>query len=214
VAALTRRFARALPALLGIAVLGCASAPVEIQRLGAPEPGHAVKRIAVAPPIVAPGARIVESDAGAVIGSRLVEALAGQPEIEYVTPGEVESSLAQRGLSLHASDPQQIGAELARTFGADAVLYATIHDYVSRIGGTRGATRPATVGFDLELRLADGTRLWAGSYREQQQALFDDLLSLPRAAERGFTWLDAPALAAYGSRELVRSLAQERRQWK
>jgi hypothetical protein len=214
VAALTRARARGLAALLGFAALACASAsPVAIESLPGPEPGRAVKRIAVAPPVVSPRAGIVEADATSVIGSRVVEALAGQPEIEYVTPDEVAVWLEQRGLAL-ATDPQQLGGELARTFGADAVLYAIVHDYVSRIGGDHGATRPAAVGFDLELRLPEGTRIWAGSYREEQRSLSDDVLSLPRAAERHFTWVDAPGLAAYGARELVRSLGEERSRWR
>jgi hypothetical protein len=210
-----RRGAQIRPVLLGLAALACASAsPVAIESLPGPEPGRAVKRIAVAPPVVSPRAGIVEADAISVIGSRVVEALAAHPEIEYVTPDEVALWLEQRGLSLATSDPQQLGGELARTFGADAVLYAIVHDYVSRIGGEHGATRPAVVGFDLELRLPEGTRIWAGSYREEQQSLSDDVLSLPRAAERRFTWLDAPALAAYGARELVRSLGEERSRWR
>jgi hypothetical protein len=173
-----------------------------------------VNRIALAPLVVAPSARQVEPDATEMIGSRLVEALAEQGEIEYVAPDEVSRWLSQRGMSPGNANPQQLGAELARAFGADAVLFGVVRTYSARVGGEHGATHPASVWFDLELRLPDGARIWAGSFHEDQKSLSEDLLSLPRAAERGFEWLDASSLAAYGARELVGALAQERRRWR
>jgi hypothetical protein len=187
---------------------------VSIEALPGPGAGQSIGRIAVAPLVVAPGARKIEPDGPAVIASRLVQALSQRGDIDYVGPGEVEQWLSRRGLSPSRSDPQQIGGELARAFGAQAVLFGVVHHYSSRVGGARGASRPAFVWFDLELRLPDGSRIWAGSYREDQPSLSEDLLSLPRAAQRGFAWLDAPRLAEYGARELVASLAQERRKWK
>jgi hypothetical protein len=173
-----------------------------------------VDRIAVPPLLVDPRARAVEPDAVEMIGSRLVEALAAQGEFAYVSPDEVEIWLSQRGLSLRDTDPKRLGAELAHAFGAEAVLFGVVRGYRSRVGGPHGALLPAAVWFDLELRLPDGTRIWAGSFREEQKSLAEDLLSLPRAVERRFVWLDAPSLAAYGARELVRALAEERRRWK
>jgi hypothetical protein len=187
---------------------------VTIEPLAGPPPGQTVNRIALAPLLVAPGARRVEPDATEMVGSRLVEALAEQGELEYVAPDEVSRWLAQREVSPGSANPQQLGAELARAFGADAVLFGSVRIYSARVGGERGATRPAAVWFDLELRLPDGTRIWAGSFHEDQKSLSEDLLSLPRAAERGFEWLDASSLAAYGARELIGALAQERRGWR
>jgi hypothetical protein len=202
-------------ALVALGVLACASAsPLVIEALPGPGPDVRIERIALPPPLVDARARAVEPDAVAVIGSRLVEALAEQGELDFVAPEEVEIWLAQRGLALDQTPPQRLGSELALAFGADAVLFGVVRRYVSRVGGPHGATQPAAVWFDLELRLPDGTPVFRGSYREEQKALSDDLLSLPRAAERSFEWLDAPGLSAYGARELVRALAQERRKWK
>ena len=211
-AALTRRVAKAL---LGVLALACASAsPVSIETLPGPGPGIRVERIAVPPPLMDPRARAIEPDAVQMIGSRLVEALAAQGEIAYVAPDEVEIWLSGHGLSLRDADPQRLGGELAQAFGVDAVLFCVVRRYRSRVGGPHGAMRPAAVSFDLELRLPDGARIWAGSFREEQKSLAEDLLSLPRAWERGFEWLDAPSLAAFGARELVGVLAEERRRWK
>jgi len=204
---------RAAGALLGALALGCAgTSPVSSEVI----PGSVVhvERIAVSPLLVDTHARRVEPDAAEIIASRLVEALAAQSEIAYVGPDEVGLWLSQRGLSVRDSDPQRLGGELAHAFGADAVLFGVVRGYSARIGGPHGATRPAAVWFDLELRAPDGTRLWTGTYHEQQKSLSEDLLSLPLAWQRGFEWLDAPELTEYGSRELVRQLVEECRRWK
>jgi hypothetical protein len=166
VAALTR----SLAALLGSLALGCAtSSPISTEVF--PGAGVRVERIALAPLLVEARGTRVEPDAAEVIASRLVEAFAGQEEVSCVGPQEVELWLSQHDLSLRDTDPQRLGSELAHAFGSDAVLYGVVRRYVSRVGGPHGATRPAAVWFDLELRTPDGTRLWNGSYREQQTSL-------------------------------------------
>ena len=204
---------RAAVALLGALALGCASASLVSSEV---IPGTVVRveRIALPPLLVDTHARHVEPEAAEMIASRLVEALAAQGELAYVGPDEAALWLSQRGLSVRDSDPQRLGGELAHAFGADAVLFGVVRGYSARIGGPHGATRPATVWFELELRAPDGTRLWTGTYHEQQKSLSEDLLSLPLAWERGFEWLDASQLAEYGSRELVQALVEECRKWK
>lgn len=204
---------RPLAALLGALALGCASASPVTSEL-VPGAGMRVNRIAVPPLLVDPHGQRVEADAAQMIGSRLVEALAAQSELSYVGPDEVEIWFSQRGLSVRDTDPQRLGGELAHAFGSDAVLFGVVHGYSSRVGGPHGATRPASVWFDLELRAADGARLWTGTYHERQESLSENLFSLPLAWERGFEWLDAPNLAAYGARELVQALIEERRRWR
>jgi hypothetical protein len=202
-------------ALFWTVTLSCVSAsPVSIEALPGPGPGTHVGRIAVVPLIADPGGRKIEPDGPEIVTTRVVEALAMRKDIDFVAPTEVETWLVRHGRPAKTSDPQTIGSELARVFGADAVLFGVVHHYSSRLGGERGATRPAFVWFDLELRVPSGARIWAGSYREDQASLTEDLLSLPRAAQRGFTWLDSPGLAQYGARELIAKLAQERRKWK
>jgi len=214
VAALTGAV-RPLHWLASALTLSCAiGSPVSIERLAGPKGGTRIGRIAVVAMVAAPGARAVEPDGPAVVSARVAEALAMRGDFDFIGPDEVGPRLARRGLSLENSDPGRIGAELVYSFGADAVLFGVVHRYSSRLGGERGATRPGFVWFDLELRTPEGTRIWAGTYRENQPSLAEDLLSLPRAIQRGFIWLDSPALAAYGARELVASLAEERRKWK
>jgi hypothetical protein len=94
------------------------------------------------------------------------------------------------------------------------VLFGRVRRYRSRVGGERGVTRPAAVWFDLELRLPSGVRIWGGLYREEQKAVSEDLLSLGLAAQRGFSWLDAPELSEYGARELVAALVEDLGRWR
>jgi hypothetical protein len=212
VAALSGSRTRAAALLSGL-LLGCAS-PVTVEESPGPGAGVRIDRIALAPLQVDPAAKEVESDAASVIGSRLVEALAAQHDVGYVSPDEVALWLDQRGLPVADTAAQRVGGELARAFGADAVLFGVVRRYRSRVGGPHGAVRPAAVWFDVELRLPSGERIWNATYHEEQKPLSDDLFQLPRAAQRGFEWLDAPALASEGARELVRALLAERSTWR
>lgn len=214
-AALTRGAARPLPWLAGALTLSCVvGSPISIEALPGPQTGTRIARIAFVGMSAAPGARGVEAEGPGVVSARVVEAFAMRGDVDFVGPAEVGPRLSRRGLSLEKSDPRRIGAELAQVFGADAVLFGVVHHYSSRLGGKRGATRPGFVWFELELRTPGGERIWAGTYRENQPSLAEDLFSLPRAVQRGFVWLDSPALAAYGARELIASLAEERRKWR
>ena len=96
---------------------------------------------------------------------------------------------------------------------ADAMLSGVVRRYVERDGSSTGVRHPASVWIVLELRDGDGRVLWTGTYEETQAALSEDAGSLPRAWERGFRWVTAEDLAAYGVRELVRELAREVGTW-
>jgi hypothetical protein len=96
---------------------------------------------------------------------------------------------------------------------AQAVLTGVVRRYVERDGTSTGVRHPASVWIILELRDPEGRELWTGSYEETQPALSEDAGSLPRAWERGFRWVTADDLAAYGARELVRELAREVATW-
>jgi hypothetical protein len=155
---------------------------------------------------------MVEPDGVGVVRARVVEALAALPDLDLVPPEDSDRRLEQARLD--PPGPVAIGRELARAFGADSVMFGRVRRYSSRVGGTRGAERPAAVWFELELRAPDGARLWQGSFHEQQQAVSENLLSLPRAAARGFQWLDADQLALEGAKQLAAELDRERQKWK
>ena len=206
-----------LPALLLCALLGtaCAVPSSVVSQRSAAGPGIEVRKVALAP--FARGtlrAADVEQDGVDLIRSRVFEALAEFTDWELVPPEEIDRWLEREQISTDGSGASEIGPEAARAFAADAVLYGSVRRYRSRLGGPRGSRRPASVWFELELKLPDGTRLWRGTYREEQAAVSDNLLALPRAASRGFQWVDASRLALEGARELIGALAREQRAWK
>ncbi len=208
-------------ALLALALAACADRPdpLRVERGARPPGGLAIDSIAIAPlrsapQVDRPGAAVVDVEAGGVemVGARLVGALAAVEGLEIVPPDETGRWLRANGLADAA--PARLDAELARSFGADAVLHGRVRRYLSRIGGPRGAQRPAAVWFELELRLPDGTRLWRGSWDERQVAVSEDLFSLGRAIDRDFAWVEAPRLVGDGVRALVADLMGERRRWR
>jgi hypothetical protein len=194
--------------------------PLHVERLPPVAAGVRVNTIAIvpfasAPQVDRPGAPVVDVEDGgiAIVSARVVEALSEVGDLAVTPPEETARWLEANGRALQDS-PARLGSELASAFGADAILYGRVRRYRSRIGSTRGASRPASVWFELELRLPDGVRIWAGSYDEQQEALSENLLSLPRAADRGFAWVDASRLSSDGARALVAALLEERRHWR
>ncbi len=152
----------------------------------------------------APGGSVA-ADGAAVVATRVLQAMTQETELQVISPDEAARA---RG----ASD-SPTGEELRSLFGCDAVLTGTVRRYVERTGGPGGSSRPAAVWFSLELRSPDGELLWSGAYNETQRALSEDLGSFGRAWQRGFRWVPAAELAAYGARELVRELTADTGSW-
>lgn len=150
----------------------------------------------VASPEVAPE----RPDAARVVTARVLEALAGVADLDVVPPEEVERTVAAK------LDPAVAVPALHSRFGVDGVLSGVVKRFVTRVGSEAGVTRPASVWLQLELRDPTGAVVWRGSYDETQRSLTEDLGSFSRARERGFRWVSAEELAAYGARELVASL--------
>jgi hypothetical protein len=207
----TRRWAVGLLAL----TLACAI-PVRTETMPAAE-GRSLQRIAVAPPrvdLAGPSASSVngpvEDDAGEVVVARLLEALETSGRYEIVSPAEVRTTLRGAGISPTTATPEAVGRVTREAFGADSVLFLRVRRFVKRQGGKRGAVQPASVWFQLDLRTPDGALLWKGEYDEAQRGLTDDLLSFRRAMARGFRWVSAEELAAYGAGELAERMPEGR----
>ncbi len=88
----------------------------------------------------------------------------------------------------------QIGTQVAKTLGVDAVLMGTVNVYQERVGSRLGA-ESAAVGFELKLVSADGRTLWVGNYYEKQRPMTEDLWGF---FERKGAFVTAGELAAYG----------------
>ena len=216
------RAAARVAILIATGLVGCVGRPdpLHVEHGARPAGGISVDTIAVAPfrpaaQVERPGARVSDVEEGGIdmVSARVLQALLAVEDLEVAPPEETGRWLQANGLGEDA-ERAQIERELARSFGADAILHGRVRRYLSRIGGERGAKRPAAVWFELELRLPDGTRLWSGTWDERQVAVSEDLFSLGRAIERDFTWVNAPRLVADGARALIADLLAERQRWR
>jgi hypothetical protein len=152
--------------------------------------------------------------ASELVTASVLESLGGSGTPEIVAPSEVAPVLAKAGLVAPRADPRRTGQVLQEALGADGYLTGTVRRFRQRVGGPEGATSPASVWLDLELRAAAGDLLWRGVYEETQRSLTDNLFGLGLAWERGFRWLTAEELASYGARALVAQLHEAGRDWK
>ena len=201
--------------LLSMAVLGCATPVVHSQPPAVSD--HKVTLVAVVPMSFEPfDPRDVLTGDEAVVASetvtaRVATALVQWGGLEAVPPGDTQLWLQNVSAP---SDPRRLGRELSSAFGVDAILTGRVRRYSPREGGPRGASRPASVWFDLELRTPGGELLWEASYDEVQRSVSEDPGSFGRWRERGFRWVTAEELTRYGARELMQELGEVRSAWK
>lgn len=123
----------------------------------------------------------------------LKEVLAGQQaKVRFVA--EDQTTVSGAGLS---QARQRVGKS-----GCNAALEISLSRYAERVGGDYGVKRPAAVTFAYKLyETGEGRVLCHGRFDEQQQTVMENLLTLPKAKNRGLTWLTAEELAREGLRE-------------
>jgi hypothetical protein len=196
--------------LVAVLVLGCVT-PVEVQMPGEPQV-RPLRKLALVP--FSLGRQLTAADpegtppgfVSEVVTARVLESIVLWTDLGVVPPEEVSRVLVAAGPLDSPRTPADIGARLAASFGVDAVLFGRVDRFVSRIGGGRGASRPAAVRFRLELRAVDGAVIWVGTYDEKQRSVLESPGSLRRAMKRDFRWVTAENLVAYGAEELARRL--------
>ncbi len=182
------------------------------------EPIH---KIAVAPF----SARLSSSRAGAisehlaagdvVLMGRYVSESLGEQGLAVVAPADVERVqqsvtppvAAGGGTALSAGASRALARAVWESFGADALLVGQVHRFRERVGEALGATRPASVGFEVTLYSApDGEKLWTAVFDETQQSMSENVFVTSRYPSGGSRWLSAEELARWGSQELARAL--------
>jgi hypothetical protein len=103
--------------------------------------------------------------------------------------------------------PLSITQKVGRNLGANLMLLGTVWRYLDREGSPAGATRPASVAFDMYLLdVESGTLLWSANFDETQRSLSENILDASVFFKRGAKWLSASELADYGVREIVKKL--------
>jgi hypothetical protein len=201
--------------LLFMAALACATPVVHSEPPRASE--HKVTFVAVVPMPFEPfDPRDTLTGEEAMVASetvtaRVATALVQWGGLEAVQPGDIQLWL--RNVSAPSS-PRRLGSELNSAFGVDAIMTGRVRRYSAREGGPRGASRPASVWFDLELRTPSGELLWEASYDEVQRSVSEDPGSFSRWRERGFRWVTPEELSRYGAKALMLELAEVRSAWR
>ena len=133
-------------------------------------------------------------DGSQVMDGVLKEIMAGRSEIRFVTPRQIEAATSAEGVVDLASAKQVAGK-----ISCNVLMETTISRYVERVGGQYGVKEPAAVTFDYRLyEVGEGRVLCRGRFDEQQQSLMDNLLSINKASNRGFSWVTAEQLLREG----------------
>jgi hypothetical protein len=208
------RGAAGLSAVLALGLAACSGpAPVVKPRAYAPA-RDSLKKLVVVPftprPELSrsPQEDGVSAETAAELVSRFVtEAVAARgipvvPASDLAIAISGESSLRRR---LGASEAAQFAA---REFGATAVLLGEVWRYRERVGEALGASRAASVAFEVTLFAApSGQKLRSARFDETQQALSENILNARRYPRGGTRWLTAAELARWGAQAAVDALA-------
>ena len=141
--------------------------------------------------------------ASRLLAGQVTETLSGRG-VRVVPANDVRLALEAAGGEMR---PPQVSHMVAEKFGADALLAGQLTRWVEREGTAAGATRGASVGFEIVLFDAPGgQRLWSGSFDQTQLPLSENLLQARRLPGGGTRWLTAEELARWGAEQTARQV--------
>jgi len=95
----------------------------------------------------------VSWDSAALVASYFSDALAAQG-VAVIAPSDLEVAFAGQGLPVPRLDPKTAAERAANDFGATAVVLGRVTRWRERDGSAAGATRPASVAFEVSLHEA------------------------------------------------------------
>lgn len=127
-----------------------------------------------------------------VLNGLLKEELAGRAKVRFVPEEQIPAG------------PSALNKvrQVAEQVKCNTVLEFSLSQYSERVGGDYGVKQPAAVTFAYKLyEVGEGRVLCHGRFDERQQSVMENLLTLPKAKNRGLTWLTAEELARDGLRE-------------
>lgn len=205
---------------LGLVLAGLACAgPIVDDEILEIDP-QALARVAVAPFLPAPDFRGSEEPgvpAGgeAALAAALTTRIAGEAfaahGFDVIPASDVARVFEAKGEVVPHGDAAAFAEAAAHEFGATSVLLGKAYRYRERQGGEFGTTRPASVGYELELRAAPGARvLWTARFDHTQRMLSEDLFGAWRYPGAGSHWMSAAELARWGADAAAARLAELR----
>ncbi len=198
---------------IAVALLGCPKlAPVVQQQVFSASKGS-LDRVAVMP--FYPRPELLRSLSGATVdGPAVAEIVAGyfadalrRQGISVIPPNDLVIAFTDAGTATPRRDSRRATELAAREFGATSVVLGEVYRWREREGEALGASRAASVGF--EVRLYDtrtSRRLWNSRFDETQRPLTEEIRNLRRYPGGGSRWLTAAELARWGVAASVDSL--------
>jgi len=148
----------------------------------------------------------VSSENASLVASYFSDELAAQG-VEVIAPSDLEMAFAGQGLPVPRLDPKTAAERAASDFGATAVVLGRVTRWREREGSAAGATRPASVAFEVSLHEAPaGRRLWTGRFDETQRSMTENILRARQYPGGGTRWLTTEEFARWGAREVARSM--------
>ena len=148
----------------------------------------------------------VSWDSAALVASYFYEALVAQG-VTAIAPSDLEVAFTGLGLLVPRLDPKTAAERAAKDFGATAVVLGRVTRWRERDGSAAGATRPASVAFEVSLHQAPiGRRLWTGRFDETQRSITEAILRARQYPGGGTRWLTTEEFARWGAKEVARSM--------
>ena len=127
--------------------------------------------------------------------------------IEVIAPEDVRTASDPAASPTDALDTARVVFVANQQFGADAVLIGTVLRWRDRVGEKLGASRAASVGFEVTLlRTPDGAKLWSAVFDETQLPITDNFFNVFRYPGRGTRWLTAEELSQWGANEVAQAM--------
>jgi hypothetical protein len=215
------RGALALAALL---LPACAQLRSEIPRPAPPlqqrsfaQGAGALRRVAIlpfapriGPSTAGPGSEVAPEQIAALVTAFVGDALAARG-IPVVPASDLAQALGEASGGVPVRDAERAARVAAEAFGATSVVTGAVLRYREREGEALGASRPASVAFEVSLHEAPtGFRLWTSRFDETQQPLSENLFNARRYPGGGTRWLTAGELARWGAGEVATALAARR----
>ncbi len=120
---------------------------------------------------------------------------------------KMEEALSQRDKKEFEEKLIPLSIQLGKELSVNFMIVGHLFRFEERIGSAVGATKPASVAFDIHLfRLRDGIEVWKGRFDETQRPLSENLFKIGSFFRRKASWLTAAELASVGMDEMLKRL--------
>jgi hypothetical protein len=145
------------------------------------------------------GSAVAAEEVAETVSGYFADALRGQG-VRVIPPSDLALAFTNQGRATPRRDPRAAAEVAARQFGATAVVLGAVYRWREREGGARGATGPASAGFEVHLfDTRDGRRLFDARFDHTQRTLTGDPFMARKYPGGGSRFLTVAELARWGA---------------